>query len=194
MNHAQAVGLTITGQGVGPTYNSSLGLTSGAAHANFTAAVYNTPTPNTGTSNIAFGTVGKFSTHTRWLDIGNTSTDPNGGNSLLTDLSLEHFKLTGSAAFSVAPGAPTVLHEGNDLLLAVTFHAGGAGLYLGDLTVSTDESVGFAAIGDTFTYALSGFVKVPEPASVLLLSIGLGGVILVRRRRSNGASPGSDTA
>ncbi len=192
MNNAQAVGVTVSGQGVGPTYNSALGGSPGAANSNLLAASYNTPAPNTGVSPIAFGTVGKFTTHTQYLDIANTSSDPNGGNSLLTDLSLEHFTLTGSAAFSLAGATPTVLHEGNDVIIAVTFTSGGGGHYLGDLLVQTDESVGYAAIGDTFTYALSGFVMAPEPGSMLLLSVGLGGVILVRRRRPSGKMSGSD--
>jgi len=189
-NTAQNVALTLTGQGVGPTYNSSLGTTAANAHSNMLAAKYNTPPPNTGSSAIKFGQVGANTFHTLYLDIANTSTDPNGGNSLLTDLSLEHFTITGpqAANYSIPAGTtPTVLHEfdgTDDIQVPITFHSGSAkGLYLASLTFITDESVGFGAIGDTFTYALSGSV-VPEPASLLLLSMGLGGIFYIRKRRS----------
>ena len=187
---AQNIGLTLNGQGVGPTYNSSLGTTAANAHTAQVSKVYNTPTPNTGSSPIAFGNVGANTTHTLYLDIANTSTDPNGGNSLLTDLSLESFSITGpqAANYSIPAGTtPQVLHEfdgTNDIVVPVTFTSGSKhGLYLASLTFITDESVGFGALGDTFTYALSGSV-VPEPASLLLLSMGLGGIFYIRKRRS----------
>ncbi len=188
-NTAQNIALTLNGQGVGPTYNSSLGTTAATAHKAMLAATYNPPAPNTGSSAIKFGTVGAHTNRTLWLDIANTSTDPNGGNSLLTDLSLETFSITGPQAgnFSIPSGTtPQVLHEfngTNDIAVPITFAAGGKGHYNASLTFITDESVGFGALGDTFTYALSGNV-VPEPASLLLLSIGLGGVFYVRKRRS----------
>jgi hypothetical protein len=187
-NTSQAVGVVLSGQGVGPTYNSALGTTAANAHSNFIATTYNTPTPNTGSSPVAFGKVGTNTFHTLYLDIGNTSTDPNGGNSLLTDLSLESFTITGAQAsnYSIPGGTtPQVLHEGNDIVVPITFHAGSkSGAYVASLTFITDESVGYGALGDTFTYALSGSVLAPEPASLLLLSVGLGGVFYVRKRRS----------
>ena len=190
LNTAQNVGAVLSGQGVGPTYNSSLGTTASKAHSAMVAATYNTPAPNIGTSTVAFGGVGKFGTKTLYLDIANTSIDPNGGNSLLTDLSLENFTLTGPEAsnFSIPAGTtPQVLHEfngTNDIVVPITFHAGGTfGSYVASLTFITDESVGFGALGDTFTYALTGSV-VPEPESLLLLSMGLGGIFYIRKRRS----------
>ena len=190
-NTSQNIGLTLNGQGVGPTYNSSLGTTAAIAHANQVATTYNTPTPNTGSSPVKFGTVGAFTSHMLYLDIANTSTDPNGGNSLLTDLSLEHFTLTGPQAgnFSIPAGTtPQVLHEfngTNDIIVPITFSSGGAGSYSASLAFTTDESVGYGAFGDSFTYNLSGLVVTPEPGSLLLLSMGLGGIFYVRKRRSH---------
>ena len=52
------------------------------------------------------------------------------------------------------------------------------------LTLFTDEDVDFGAAGGNFyVYSLAALVAAPEPASMLLLSIGIGGVLVVRRRR-----------
>jgi len=87
------------------------------------------------------------------------------------------------------PGAPTWPET---MLTTVRFFEEGPGQSRVSVTwepfgdAKPDEVAAFGAIGDSFSYSLSGLVvgQVPEPASILLLSAGLGGLLAIRRRTS----------
>jgi hypothetical protein len=56
---------------------------------------------------------------------------------------------------------------------------------MGELTLFTDEDTGFLGSGgNSYIYELTAFaeMRAPEPQSLLLLGVGIGGVLLVRRR------------
>jgi len=181
-NTGQVVNATLTGQGVGPTYQSRLGTTESGAPS----GAINTPAANTGSGLIDFGTLGTKSHSTLFLDIANISTDANGGNSTLTDLSLLSFSISGSqtSAFALGGSLPTVLRESGDhVVLPIEFNPLSFGNYAATLTFITDARVAFGSIGDTFSYTLSGQVTpAPEPATLLLFGVGLAGVVVARRQ------------
>jgi hypothetical protein len=64
------------------------------------------------------------------------------------------------------------------------------------LTFQTDDDTTFGGLGNTYSYDLTANAvsQVPEPASVLLLSIGLGGMFIVRRRKMKGKISGRDAS
>ncbi len=64
------------------------------------------------------------------------------------------------------------------------------------LTFQTDDDTTFGGLGNTYSYDLTAnaISKVPEPSSVLLLSIGFGGLFFVRRRKINGRISGCDAS
>jgi hypothetical protein len=177
-NSSFSVNQTLSGTGVGPTYASSVGATSTAAHANFTGGVYNTPVANTnGTSTIDFGTINSHKTETLYLDIGNITKDANGGNAVLTDLSLESFTLSGpgSSDFSIA-NISTVVAKGGDTIAAISFYTGAvSGSFSSLLTVQTDASTGFGLQGDTYSYNLVGSA-VPEASTWAMMLAGFLGL------------------
>jgi hypothetical protein len=176
-NSAQMVDAALNGQGVGPVYQSRLGTT--AANAPF--GPVNTP-PLAGKSVVDFGAVSTFSHNTLYLDLANISTDP--GAAALTDLTLISDSLSGASAFGLTGfKAGTLLHEGRDVVLPITFTPGSAGSFIANLTFLTDENAPLGAAGDTFSYTLEGSAGVPEPGSLLLLGAGLGGFFAVRHRR-----------
>lgn len=182
-NTAQTVKATLTGNTVGPIYQSAWPL-----------STINTPTPNTTNptkiSNISFGTVAANTNRSELLALTNTSTDLNGGNHTLTDLSVESFTIAGKNAsnFNIAGaqsgsgGVAAVLPEGGGTeTIDIGFLGATTGSYTALLTLVTDQGTAFGGIGDSFSYSL--IAMVPEPTSMLLLSVGIGGVLLVNRRR-----------
>ncbi len=185
-NTAQTVNVTLNGTGVGPTYNSAVRATAAAAQAAFTGGSYNTPVANTGASTIDFGKINSHKSETLYLDIGNTSTDPNGGNAQLTDLSLLSATINGSSFFTV-PTVSAVLVEGGQDYVPITFSTGGvSGSFSAVLTFATDSSAGFGQAGDQFSYSLVGSA-VPEVSTWAMMLAGFAGLGLVGFARNNKA-------
>jgi PEP-CTERM motif len=186
-NLAQSVAATITGSAVGPTYASSLSTTGSVGSFSL-----NTPTSHGSLGSvgaagqtIAFGTVHYAASQTVYLELQNTSSDANGGNALLTDLTIEGFTITGAnaSAFRVSSIGSVLTENGGQVVVPITVVSSTYGLLNSSLTIFTDESVGYGGVrtGDTFTYALTA-MNVPEPASLAILGAGLAGLASIRRR------------
>ena len=183
-NTAQTVNVALAGNTVGPVYQSQLNGTpntpgkSGAAPS----------------STIEFGTVAGGHKAIASLALVNISTDASGGDHTLTDLSIERFSIEGANATnfdilgeqSGTAGVAGILSAfGGNETVNIGFAAAAIGVYGATLSFFTDEGAGFGGLGNFYTYALSAFVTVaaPEPASMLLLSVSIGGLLVVRRRR-----------
>jgi len=159
-NLAETVNANLSGRGVGPVFSSDLA-------------------PG---STLDFGTVPQADLKSLILNVSNASTDPNGGNTALTDLTLLNAEITGTDAglFSIVgftPGA--LLHESDLLSLEIAYNGTGAhGDRSAVLTFFTDEGAAIGASGNVFTYQISASLA-PEPSSLVLLAIAglfLGGL------------------
>lgn len=164
-NLPQNVNATLDGHGVGPVYHS-------------------VAAPD---STLDFGAVHLGSLTKLFLNISNVSTDSNGGNSALTDLTLEDITLSGQdkSLFQIVGFAPgTVLNEGGQLSLEVDYTGQGpVGSKLAFLTVDTDEGAPLGGSGSIFHYTVIATV-VPEASSLVLVAMaGLSWCGLVWRRR-----------
>jgi hypothetical protein len=186
-NSKSSATVSLTGSTVGPVYLSR-----------WPGSTVNTPPANTNpppaSSAISWGTVGVGSNHLQVLTLANISTDANGGNNSLTDLTIESFSITGknAANFSVAGLTPgQVLSEGQSTTVDLGFSSKITGSFSALLELVTDEGVGLgAARGDTFFYdltALAALTAAPEPSSMLILGAGIGGVLMIRRQRRSHA-------
>ncbi|MBM4040123.1 MAG: choice-of-anchor D domain-containing protein [Planctomycetes bacterium] len=167
-NLPQILDQLITGTGVGPVFASS--------------------TPPGAT--IDFGAVIIGGNALRPLAVSNATTDPNGGNPLLTALSLLTADITGPDAlmFDIAGFTEGMVLNGGDPVsfFDISFSAQGPdGPKSAILTLTTDQGAAFGEEGATFTFNLTGTVfqfnaAIPEPATIALL---LGGLAALARRR-----------
>ncbi len=128
-------GLTLTGTGVGPMFDSSA-------------------------ASLDFGEVGSGASPSLGLDITNDTSDPDLGN--LTDLTLVSAVITGPDAglFQLNGFTPgTVLSKGEVANLSVQFNASGPpGAKSATLTFNTDQGAAFGGSGDSFDVPLTGTV------------------------------------
>ncbi len=87
--------------------------------------------------------------------IANTTTDDNGGNSLLTDLTVVP-ALSGSSRFST--GGSQVIAKGASGQFDASFDPDAAGMFSATITLATDEDRPLGdTTGESFAYSLSGF-------------------------------------
>ncbi|MDQ1300491.1 MAG: hypothetical protein QG637_409, partial [Chloroflexota bacterium] len=171
-NASQTLTANAVATGVGPTYASSF------AGSNVTP-VANNPTG----SNLSFGTVDVGYWQSFYLTLANITTDSNGGNDALTDLTIESFNFTGANAanFKVASGTG-IIHKGSSILVPIQVFSTTNTALVSTLTILTDQSAALGGIGDTFTYQLTA-VAAPEPATLAVVGAGLAALAYARRKR-----------
>ncbi len=164
-NSAFQQDLTLMGQGVGPVFDSIVA-----------------PGGMLDFGDVILGDTGMLT-----LDLMNTSTDPNGGNSALTDLTILNISFGGldPGLFSVMGFTPgTVISQGGTLPLSLKFDPSVVGMASAVLTVFTDEDAVLGGSGSVFTYDLKGTGIAPEPITATLALIGLAGLGFATRRRT----------
>ncbi len=176
-NTAGTVTASVSAQGVAPQLQSKFN-----SVVNTATAVAGGATAASGPT-ISFGSVGYGISTTVYLELANITTDPNGGNANLTNLTLNSFTLGGPDASKFSVGLPggTVITKGGVVYLPVTVLSTTLGALASTLTIFTDQSVALGGVGDTFTYNLTALV--PEPTSLAVLGGGLLGLAALRRRK-----------
>lgn len=164
-NASQVVALDLSGTGVGPVFNSSIG--PGAT--------------------IDFGEIFGLTGVELTLDISNIETDLALGDNL-QGLTLVNAYITGGEAdlFSLTGfTAGTVLSAGATESQTLTIRYDPTGNFTLDeatLVIVTDVNAAFGESGDSFTFGLQGQGGIPAPASLMLVLPGLLGVVGLRRR------------
>jgi hypothetical protein len=167
-NQSGNVDVALSGQGVGPTYDSSI-IPRGV---------------------INFGAITLGGTGMADLEISNVSTDPTYASPTLTQLSLLAADIQPAAEnFFLQNFVSEVLNEGDSFDLKIGFDATQLGMQTADLVVTTDQGAAFGASGETFDYQLMVDVvpsAIPEPRTweMLLLGFGLVGLQGAWNRRS----------
>ncbi|MBN2292771.1 MAG: PEP-CTERM sorting domain-containing protein [Pirellulales bacterium] len=156
--------VTLSGTGVGPVFDSS---TSPDSTLDFEEVLYGTP-------------------ESFYLDISNITTDDNGGDTTLTDLTLLDFSITGDEAdlFEMVGFTPgMVLHKDDNCCIELRYNGTGAlGTANATLTLFTDEGAALGGDGLDYSYNIMAIV-VPEPSTISLLLFGLASLLCYRRRR-----------
>lgn len=176
-NTAATVTASVSAQGVAPELQTKFN-----SVVNTATAVAGGATASSGPT-ISFGSVGYGVSTTVYLDLANITTDPNGGDNNLTNLTLNSFAFGGPDAskFSVGLANGTVISKGGSVWLPITVLSTTLGALASTLTIFTDQSVALGGVGDTFTYNLTALV--PEPMSIALLGGGLAGLAAIRGRK-----------
>lgn len=175
-NAAQTLTETLSGQGVGPEFQSKVGT---STYSNSTAVGHVTVSAGT----ISTGAYKTGTTTSLKVTLSNISTDA--GSASLTDLTLESFVLSGANAadFSVVGFTTnTVLAETQSVTVTLDFSGPTVGSYNADLEFTTDEGAALGGSGAVFSYALAA--SVPEPATIITFGMGLAGMAWSRRRRA----------
>ena len=175
-NQAQAVGVTLSGIGVGPVYQSRVYGTS----TDFTPSAGHPKT-------VDFGILGQHTKGVQKFDVRNTTTDL--GGLALTGLTIKSITFGGADALLFALDALSGAHVGSilaagDLLtLSLDFLGATVGLYSADVLITTDQGVAYGASGGaSFDYGLVAQV-VPKPVSWAAFGVGILGLAFVRRLR-----------
>jgi hypothetical protein len=173
-NQASSQNVSLSGQGVGPQYASSL-------------------VPGV----IDLGAIKLGATATVDLKISNLSIDANGGVADLADLSLLAADLN-----PLGPGLPfslenfvpdTILGEGESFDLKIDFSATKLGEQTATLVIATDQNAAFGGEGQTFDYQLMADVvpsPVPEAETWEMLLAGFS-LLGLQYRRGLGRAAGA---